>query len=167
MNLYEEELYTEDLINYLKNIICNISTKIEDIYHIDTTYFCNNLTNMGDFMFANDTSDICRPFEYKLSNDKLIGISSNNVVNLDLTQRHLNIYKNEVPIGSKVSIIKEGIATFKIPTINIDKNTIYLSSTNNLTCEPTNIQLGNIMSYLINTNGNMLLKLNLSIKNFN
>ena len=49
--------------------------------------------------------------EYKASassSNKPVGLLLNDVVNKDLTQTHLNQYKNEVQKGSKVTILRDG-----------------------------------------------------------
>jgi len=37
-----------------------------------------------------------------------LGILLNDVVNLDLTRQHLNFHKDEVQLGSKVTLLKQG-----------------------------------------------------------
>lgn len=47
---------------------------------------------------------------YKLgtASDKPVGILLNDVVNKDLTRTHLNWYKDEVQLGSKVTVLTRG-----------------------------------------------------------
>lgn len=37
-----------------------------------------------------------------------VGILLNDVVNKDLTRTHLNVYKDEVQVGSKVTVLRQG-----------------------------------------------------------
>ena len=49
--------------------------------------------------------------EYKATatgTNRPVGLLLNDVVNKDLTQTHLNYYKNEVQQGSKVTILRDG-----------------------------------------------------------
>lgn len=55
---------------------------------------------------------------------KPVGVLLNDVVNLDLTRQHINWHKDEVQIGSKVTLLRQGQVTTNvvsgIPTIGAD-----------------------------------------------
>ena len=65
---------------------------------------------------ANDARYIAIP-----SGDMPVGILLNDVVNLDLTRQHLNFHKDEVQLGSKVTLLKEGwvITNTILPSVTI------------------------------------------------
>jgi hypothetical protein len=46
-----------------------------------------------------------------VSGSKPLGILLNDVVNLDLTRQHINWHKDEVQLGGKVSLLRQGQVT--------------------------------------------------------
>lgn len=49
---------------------------------------------------------------YALASGKVpVGILMNDVVNIDLTRNHINVYRNEVQKGGKVTILRKGYVT--------------------------------------------------------
>jgi hypothetical protein len=73
------------------------------------------------------------------SGTKPAGLLLNDVVNLDLTRQHINWHKDEVQIGSKVTLLRQGqVTTNKVtgtPTIGADA---YYGASGVLTITSTN-----------------------------
>lgn len=82
----------------------------------DISFFCDTVSEKGGVAVlytggsgaALDQSEAEVKYESDSSGKKPIGILLNDVVNKDLTQTHLNWYKNEVQKGSKVTLMTQG-----------------------------------------------------------
>ena len=61
-----------------------------------------------------------------------VGLLLNDVVNLDLTRRHINIYKDEVQLGGKVTVLRKGyVVTNMIDNLDVSAGEVaYASSVN-------------------------------------
>jgi hypothetical protein len=57
---------------------------------------------------AMDQSQALATYAATPSGKMPLGILLNDMVNLDLTRQHLNVYKNEVQKGSKVTVLRKG-----------------------------------------------------------
>ena len=74
------------------------------------------------------------------SGTKPAGLLLNDVVSYDLTRQHLNWYRDEVPVGSKVTVLRQGqVVTNMVaavsPTAGADA---YYDGSGNLTTVSTN-----------------------------
>jgi hypothetical protein len=75
------------------------------------------------------------------ANTKPAGLLLNDVVNYDLTRQHLNWYRDEVQVGGKVTLLRQGqvvtdvVATGVTPTAGTDA---YYDVTGKLTTVSTN-----------------------------
>lgn len=59
-----------------------------------------------------------------------LGVLMNDVVNKDLTRTHLNIYKNEVQLGGKVTILRKGyVVTNMVDGSPVAGDSAYVSKT--------------------------------------
>jgi len=59
-----------------------------------------------------------------------LGVLMNDVVNKDLTRTHLNVYKNEVQLGGKVTILRKGyVVTNMVDGSPVAGNAAYVSKT--------------------------------------
>lgn len=67
-----------------------------------------------------------------VSNSKPVGILMNDVVNKDLTREHLNVYKDEVQLGSKVTVLRGGyVVTNMIDPVTVTGGQVAYASTVN------------------------------------
>lgn len=57
---------------------------------------------------AMDTTAQAVTYATSASGRRAVGLLMNDVVNLDLSRTHLNQYKEEVQVGSKVCLLKQG-----------------------------------------------------------
>lgn len=76
------------------------------------------------------------------------GLLLNDVVNLDLTRQHINWHKDEVQVGSKVTLLRQGQVTTNVisgvPTIGQDA---YYGANGKLTPTSTNsVKVGRFLS---------------------
>lgn len=72
--------------------------------------------------------------KYKVAtgSDVPVGILLNDVVNKDLTRTHMNIYKNEVQLGGKVTVLRGGyVVTDMIDNVTVAAGEVaYASAVN-------------------------------------
>jgi len=80
------------------------------------------------------------------------GLLLNDVVNLDLTRQHINWHRDEVQVGSKVTLLRQGqvttdlVASGVTPTIGAD---VYYGADGKLTTDDTNsVKVGRFLSTL-------------------
>ena len=78
------------------------------------------------------------------------GLLLNDVVNLDLTRQHINWHKDEVQVGSKVTLLRQGQVTTNVVAsgLNISAgNAAYFGAEGALTTVSTNsTQVGRFLS---------------------
>jgi len=88
--------------------------------YTDISFFCNTVAERGGIVVhvGNGGSgvsmdDASAVVAYPSSNTgtKPAGLLLNDVVNLDLTRQHINWHKDEVQLGSKVSLLRQGQVT--------------------------------------------------------
>jgi len=82
------------------------------------------------------------------SGTKPAGLLLNDVVNLDLTRQHINWHKDEVQVGSKVTLLRQGQVTTNqvsgTPGVGVDA---YYGASGVLTATSTNsIKVGRFLS---------------------
>lgn len=62
--------------------------------------------------------------------DVPVGLLLNDVVNKDLTRTHLNVYKNEVQLGNKVTVLRGGyVVTNMIDAVTVAPGEVAYAST--------------------------------------
>ena len=87
--------------------------------YTDISFFCNGVAERGGIVVhvtsGNGVSmdDAGAVVAYPTSNTgtKPAGLLLNDVVNLDLTRQHINWHKDEVQVGSKVTLLRQGQVT--------------------------------------------------------
>jgi hypothetical protein len=73
--------------------------------------------------------NLCR-YKVCTGSDLPLGILLNDVVNKDLTRTHLNVYKNEVQLGGKVTILRGGwVVTNNLDSVTIAAGDVAYAST--------------------------------------
>jgi hypothetical protein len=85
----------------------------------DISFFMNTTAERGGVVSVSTAGsgqaldDAAAVVAYAASNSgaRPIGVLLNDVVNLDLTRQHINWHKDEVQIGGKVSLIRQGQVT--------------------------------------------------------
>jgi len=78
------------------------------------------------------------------------GLLLNDVVNLDLTRQHINWHKDEVQVGSKVTLLRQGQVTTNVVATGLDISAgspAYYGASGVLTTSSTNsVQVGRFLS---------------------
>lgn len=90
----------------------------------DVSFFMNTTAERGGVVSVStggvgasmDDSDAVVSYAANPSGAKPVGILLNDVVNLDLTRQHINWHKDEVQLGGKVTILRNG----QVLTDNVD-----------------------------------------------
>lgn len=85
----------------------------------DISFFMNTTAERGGVVSVSTAGsgqaldDAAAVVAYAAANSgaKPIGVLLNDVVNLDLTRQHINWHKDEVQLGGKVSLIRQGQVT--------------------------------------------------------
>jgi hypothetical protein len=84
-----------------------------------------------------------------VSGTKPAGLLLNDVVNLDLTRQHINWYRDEVQVGGKVTLLRQGqVTTDVVADVNPAAGAVaYYDSLGKLTTTSTNsTQVGRFLS---------------------
>lgn len=84
--------------------------------HDDISFFCNQTATRGGVVsfltagsgVAMDQAEAVVEYKAVASGGKPVGILLNDVVNLDLTRQKQNVHKDEVQLGSKVTVLMKG-----------------------------------------------------------
>ena len=87
-----------------------------DPVQTDISFFCNQTASRGGIVcfstagsgVAMDQAAAAVQYKTSASGGKPVGILLNDVVNLDLTRQKANVHKDEVQLGSKVTIMTKG-----------------------------------------------------------
>jgi hypothetical protein len=85
----------------------------------DISFFSNAVSERGGVAsavtsgsgVAMDDANAVVAYAATVSGAKPLGIMLNDVVNLDLTRQHINWHKDEVQLGGKVSLLRQGQVT--------------------------------------------------------
>ena len=85
----------------------------------DISFFSNAVSERGGVVsavtsgsgVAMDDANAVAAYAAVASGAKPLGILLNDVVNLDLTRQHINWHKDEVQLGGKVSLLRQGQVT--------------------------------------------------------
>lgn len=92
------------------------------------------------------------------------GLLLNDVVNLDLTRQHINWHKDEVQLGGKVALLRQGyvvtnsVASGVEPAIGQDA---YFTTSGNLTNNDNSVKVGRFLS-LKDADGYIKVEINLT-----
>jgi hypothetical protein len=126
--------------------------------YTDISFFCNTVAERGGIVVhvtsGNGVSmdDAGAVVAYPTANTgtKPAGLLLNDVVNLDLTRQHINWHKDEVQLGSKVTLLRQGqvttnmVATGVTPAAGADA---YYDNVGKLTTVATNsVKVGRFLS---------------------
>jgi len=100
----------------------------------DISFFMNTTAERGGVVAAvtsgsgvamDDANAVCA-YASAVSGAKPLGVLLNDVVNLDLTRQHINWHKDEVQVGGKVTVLRQGQVTTNMlvngvtPTAGVD-----------------------------------------------
>lgn len=85
---------------------------------VDIRYFCNTEVRIGEALFkiASERHEVTT-IKYAPAGAVLVGISLNDVIEIDLSKHH--IPRNKALIGSKVEILKRGKIIICLPPLEI------------------------------------------------
>jgi hypothetical protein len=126
--------------------------------YTDISFFCNSVAERGGVVVhvtsGNGVSmdDAGAVVAYPTANTgtKPAGLLLNDVVNLDLTRQHINWHKDEVQVGSKVTLLRQGqvttnmVASGVAPAAGADA---YYDNVGKLTTVATNsVKVGRFLS---------------------
>ena len=87
--------------------------------YTDISFFCNTLSERGGIVVhvsggsgvAMDDSNAVVGYSASQSGTLPAGLLLNDVVNYDLTRQHINWHRDEVQVGSKVTLLRQGQVT--------------------------------------------------------
>jgi hypothetical protein len=124
--------------------------------HTDISFFSNSVAERGGVMVhvtsgkGISMDDAGAVVAYPTgAGSKPAGLLLNDVVNLDLTRQHINWHKDEVQVGSKVTLLRQGQVTTNMvvaadtPDAGEDA---YYDNTGKLTTANTNVKVGRFLS---------------------
>ena len=126
---------------------------------VDISYFMNATGERGGIVLhstggsgaAMDDDDavVAYPTGQSVSGTSPAGLLLNDVVNYDLTTRHINFHKDETQVGGKVTLLRHGVVVTNwvsgSPTIG--QKAYYLSDGRLTGTDPTNgVQVGRFLS---------------------
>lgn len=116
--------------------------------YTDISYFMNTTGTRGGIVVHNtagsgtaldDGSAVVMYPTGVVSGTRPAGLLLNDVVNLDLTRQHINWYRDEVQVGGKVTLLRQGQVVTDLvvgsPTVGADA---YYDSVGRLTTTSTN-----------------------------
>lgn len=126
--------------------------------YTDISYFCNTVAERGGVVVhvtsGNGVSmdDAGAVVAYPTANTgtKPAGLLLNDVVNLDLTRQHINWHKDEVQVGSKVTLLRQGQVTTNMVASGVTPSAgadAYYDNVGKLTTVATNsVKVGRFLS---------------------
>ena len=87
--------------------------------YTDISFFCNSVAERGGIVVhvtsgngvSMDDAGAVVAYPSVNTGTKPAGLLLNDVVNLDLTRQHINWHKDEVQLGSKVTLLRQGQVT--------------------------------------------------------
>lgn len=131
--------------------IPNISIEVDKyVESQDISFFCTDKVPKGTVMVldTNNENDylLCkRPDSTK---SIPVGVLLNDVVDLDLTRRHINHHKDEVQAGGKVTLLKKGwVALSGVQGEPEVGKTAYFTEDGRVTSEPVSQPIGRFLKY--------------------
>lgn len=115
----------------ISNDRCEIVTEV--------TYFCAEVAEAGVAVCRGATAgtgsaldqgvNIATVVASPTSSNRPLGILLNDVVGTDLSKTHINWYKDEVPVGGKITILRQGwVLTNKIIGSPVAGDTAYVGA---------------------------------------
>ncbi len=124
--------------------------------YTDISFFMNMVGDRGGIVVhatggsgvAMDDANAVVAYAADQSGTRPAGLLLNDVVNLDLTRQHINWHKDEVQIGSKVTILRQGQVTTNMVTGSPTVGAVaYYGASGILTTTSTNsVQVGRFLS---------------------
>ena len=126
--------------------------------YTDISYFCNTVAERGGVVVhvtsGNGVSmdDAGAVVAYPTANTgtKPAGLLLNDVVNLDLTRQHINWHRDEVQVGSKVTLLRQGQVTTNMVASGVTPSAgadAYYDNVGKLTTVATNsVKVGRFLS---------------------
>lgn len=128
--------------------------------YTDISFFMNQVAERGGVVVHDgtglgvsmDDADAVVAYASNPSGTSPVGVLLNDVVNYDLTRQHINYHKDEVQVGSKVTVLRQG----QVTTDMVDSEVVpsaganaYYSAGGLLTTDPTNsTKVGRFLSSL-------------------
>ena len=83
---------------------------IKELHRSESSFFCSDIINTGALLQVSEEHNMLLQ---KYTGRNLVGMSLNNVVNIDLTKSHLNFRENEVQQHSKINVLTQGVIVYK------------------------------------------------------
>jgi hypothetical protein len=128
--------------------------------HTDISFFCNTVAERGGVVVHLSSGNgvsmddagavVGYPDSSNHATSKPAGLLLNDVVNLDLTRQHINWHRDEVQVGSKVTLLRQGqvtsnmVASGVTPAAGVDA---YYDNAGKLTTVSTNsVKVGRFLS---------------------
>jgi hypothetical protein len=128
--------------------------------YTDISFFMNQVAERGGIVVHDgsgvgvsmDDADAVVVYATDPSGTAPVGLLLNDVVNYDLTRQHINWHKDEVQVGSKVTVLRQGqVATDMVEegTSPTAGDNAYYTTGGLLTTNPTNsTKVGRFLSSL-------------------
>jgi len=122
----------------------------------DVSFFMNTTAERGGVAcvvtggsgISMDDANAVVSYAAAVSGSRPIGILVNDVVNLDLTRQHINWHRDEVQVGGKVTLLRQGqVSTNKVtgsPSAGVDA---YVGASGLISTSSTNsVKIGQFLS---------------------
>jgi hypothetical protein len=126
--------------------------------YTDISFFMNEVGERGGVVVHStagvgvsmDDGDAVVEYAASPSGKSPAGLLLNDVVDLDLTRQHINWHKDEVQVGSKVTLLRQGQVTTNVVVTGLDisaGDVAYFGAEGVLTTDSTNsVQVGRFLS---------------------
>jgi len=126
--------------------------------YTDISFFMNEVGERGGVVVHStagvgvsmDDGDAVVAYAASPSGKSPAGLLLNDVVDLDLTRQHINWHKDEVQVGSKVTLLRQGQVTTNVVVTGLDisaGDVAYFGAEGVLTTDSTNsVQVGRFLS---------------------
>jgi hypothetical protein len=124
----------------------------------DISYFMNTTAERGGVVsavtsgsgVAMDDANAVVAYAAAASGAQPLGVLLNDVVNLDLTRQHINWHKDEVQVGGKVTVLRQGQVTTDLLVSGITPTAgapAYVGASGLIGTSSTNaVQIGSFLS---------------------
>jgi len=124
----------------------------------DISYFMNTTAERGGVVSAvtsgsgvsMDDANAVVAYAANASGAKPLGVLLNDVVDLDLTRQHINWHKDEMQVGGKVTILRQGQVTTNVLVAGITPSAgtpAYVGNSGLIGTSSTNaVQIGSFLS---------------------
>lgn len=126
--------------------------------YTDISFFCNTVAERGGVVVhvtsgngvSMDDAGAVVAYPTSSAGTKPAGLLLNDVVNLDLTRQHINWHKDEVQVGSKVTLLRQGQVTTNMVAAGVTPSAgadAYYDNVGKLTTVETNsVKVGRFLS---------------------